>query len=176
MALKDGFDDQRERERMRAPSRAITELNGSTRLNPNRLSARGDSTRDYTSLSAIDTTSARRSTTAAGMASPARAMQSPSKRFFGTDRERDRVELAMAGGAVGDRMNGTERYSVGSMGSQGDRLSVGSQEETGRATSLGTRTPGRRVVGRLRESVDLDGGRMSALKRAEAATERLFRR
>jgi hypothetical protein len=167
---------------MRAPSRAITELTGSTRLNPNRLSARGDSTRDYTNLSAMDTTSARRSTTAAGMASPARAMQSPSKRFFGTDRERDRVELAMAGGAVGDRlsvgdrMNGTERYSVGSMGSQGDRLSVGSQEETGRVTSLGTRTPGRRVVGRLRESVELDGGRMSALKRAEAATERLFRR
>ena len=168
MGLKEGFSE-RDRERFRAPSRAATEVGGGGGggVAPQRLRLSHPISREYTLPEA--SSSARRSlalpTASGAMSSPLVVASSPAtttttRRFFSAalDGPRRPQDFATTGGPINDRLVGpvstdnTARYSTGSIGRGGLRS--------------------------LRESVDLDGDsrRLTAVKRAEAATERLLRR
>ena len=165
MGLKEGFSE-RDRERFRAPSRAATEVGGGA-VAPQRLRLSHPISREYTPPEA--SSSARRSlalpTASGAMSSPLVMASSPAattttRRFFSAalDGPRRPQDFTTTGGPINDRLvapasaDNTARYSTGSIGRGGLRS--------------------------LRESVDLDGDsrRLTAVKRAEAATERLLRR
>jgi len=162
MGLKEGFSEERERERFRAPSRAITEVNTTPRLpNPHsRLSH--PITREYTTQDTNSTLPPRRSSMAPAGTHSSPLGPSPNKRFFSDNPSRMSQEFTMTGGPVNDRLvsaasadpDMSTRFGNGSLG----------------------RTGSRRIVRGLRECVDLDSGHLTALRRAEAATERLLKR
>ncbi|KAF8543987.1 hypothetical protein BDD12DRAFT_148113 [Trichophaea hybrida] len=160
MGLKEGFLEERERERFRASSRAITEVNATPRLPNSRLSH--PTTREYTTQDTNSTLPPRRSSIAPTGTHSSPLGPSPNKRFFSDNPSRMSQEFTMTGGPVNDRLvnaanadpDMSTRFANGSLG----------------------RTGSRRIVRGLRESVDLDSGRLTALRRAEAATERLLRR
>lgn len=159
MGLKAGFTE-RDRERFRAPSRAATEVGvggGGGGVAPQRLRLSHPISREYTPPESGS--SARRSLalpiTSGAMSSPLVVASSPvttTRRFFSDGPRRSQDFTPINDRLVGPASADTTRYSTGSIGRSGLRS--------------------------LRESVDLDGDdrRLTAVKRAEAATERLLRR
>lgn len=160
MVLKDGFLEERERERerdrYRAPSRAATEAGMPQHLLP-QAHRHHPSSRGYTTHDVTSTLAPRRGL--AAQSSP--LAPSPSKRFFAASMEARSQEFNMTGGPINERL-------VQAAQADPDRFR---DPNPGRTSTQ----PTRRIMRGLRDTLESDG-RSSAMRRVEAATERLLRR
>jgi len=154
LMLQEGF----EADSFRAPSRAGTEIGGPQRFSNNRYSV----PREYTTHDVQSTLASRRSSMAPNIQSSPLA---PTKRFLSSlgDGASRSQEFTMTGGPINERL----------------ASAMNAQDPEASASRFGSgalqRAPSNRRLARpLRDGVDID--RATAIRRAEAATERLLKR